>query len=331
MKQKQMILAGVLLMFSTMVNATEKPTTDDIGEPKGKAIIQVFTNFHSGFGTTKNERGFDLDRSYLGYEYALGKGLKVKGVMDIGRSSDVNDFQRIAYIKNAQLTWTHKNLSINGGLISTKQFGLQEKFWGNRYILKSFQDQYGFGHSADLGVSVDYKFTEWFSADLIMANGEGYKKIQVKDGLLYGAGITFTPVKGLTLRAYGSLNEAADKTGKDMYNLSTFVGYKNNFFSIGGEYNMVYHHKNISDNDFQGMSVYGSVKLSKTIYLFARYDRLFSNKEINKEKEENAVTGGVEFKACKYVKIAPNFRYSDNAHNDKGERYTAYISCYFGI
>lgn len=42
--------------------------------------------------------------------------------------------------------------------------------------MKSFQDEYKFGSSADLGVSVAYKFNKVVSADVIVANGEGYKK-----------------------------------------------------------------------------------------------------------------------------------------------------------
>ena len=96
-------------------------------EPKGKAIIQVFGNFHSGFGAENNNRGFELDRSYLGYQYTLGKGLQVKAVMDIGQSNNVEDYQRIAYIKNAQISWSTEKWSLEGGLISTTQFKVQEK------------------------------------------------------------------------------------------------------------------------------------------------------------------------------------------------------------
>ena len=60
-------------------------------EPKGRAIIQVFGNFHAGFGENNGDMGFELDRSYLGYEYKLTDGLTVKGVMDIGKSKSVDD------------------------------------------------------------------------------------------------------------------------------------------------------------------------------------------------------------------------------------------------
>ena len=197
MKKRNWILATVLAC--TCVSVSAQKSTE---EPKGKAIVQVFGNFHTGFGHDNDNRGFELDRSYLGYQYDLGKEVQIKGVMDIGQSSDVNDYHRIAYIKNAQISWKTGKLTLNGGLISTIQFNMQEKFWGYRYIMKSFQDQYKFGNSADLGISASYKFCDWLSADAIVVNGEGYKKIQQNDGLMYGIGATLTPVKGLSKRVY---------------------------------------------------------------------------------------------------------------------------------
>ena len=166
-----LIIAAFMTCLTSFVSAQETDET-----PKGKAIIQVFGNFHSGFGQDNDNRGFELDRSYLGYQYDLGKGLQIKGVMDIGQSNDVSDYHRIAYIKNAQISWKTGKFTLNGGLISTTQFNFQEKFWGYRYIMKSFQDQYKFGSSADLGISASYQLADWISADAIIVNGEGYKK-----------------------------------------------------------------------------------------------------------------------------------------------------------
>lgn len=150
-KTKKLILTSIIACCFISTKAQDAQS-----EPKGQAIIQVFGNFHTGFGSSRNDRGFELDRSYLGYQYSLSKGLSIKGVMDIGKSNAVNDYHRIAYIKNAMVSWKIGKLTLNGGLISTTQFNMQEKFWGYRYILKSFQDQYKFGSSADLGISASY-------------------------------------------------------------------------------------------------------------------------------------------------------------------------------
>ncbi len=326
MKTK-LILAGILACMGIGTQAQDTKTE----EPKGKAIVQVFGNVHTGFGTDNDDRGFDLERSYLGYEYNFSKGLSVKGVMDIGKSSNVNDYQRIAYIKNAQVQWKSGNLTLCGGLISTTQFNFQEKFWGYRYIMKSFQDEYKFGSSADLGLSVAYRFADWVSADAIIANGEGYKKIQKDDGLNYGLGITLTPVKGFQIRVYGGLNESGEEGKKDIANLAAFIGYKHERFAVGAEYNQMWKASYADGAGQNGYSVFTSVKLSKIADLYARFDDLYYKNDWNIAKDEQAAILGAQFKLGKYVKIAPNFRLTVPKADGAKNGYYAYVNCYFGF
>lgn len=329
--KKKWIIAGILACIGiTAANAqdTKKETEQ---EPKGKAIVQVFANFHSGFGSTKDDRGFELERSYLGYEYNLGKGLSIKGVMDIGKPSGIDDYQRLAYIKNAQISWKKGNFTLNGGLISTTQFNFQEKMWGYRYVMKSFQDQYKFGNSADLGLSASYKFANWVSADAIIVNGEGYKKIQVNDGLNYGLGFTFTPIKGFNIRIYGGYNERSQASDSDIINLAGYIGYKSDKFMVGAEYNYMFNSKNVAGNDQGGASAYASVKLAKFADLYARCDYYHHDKNENKWDEDLMAMIGAQFKVGKYVKISPNFRLGVPSSNSKDYTYSAYISCFFGL
>lgn len=329
MMNVKLLLAGAVIGLSMpAIQAQEKVKEK---EDKGKPIIQVFGNFHTGFGSANDERGFELDRSYLGYQYKLNRNLEIKAVMDVGKSSDVDDMQRIAYIKNAQLKWTTGKLTLSGGLISTTLFKVQEDFWGYRYMRKVMQDQYGFGSSADLGITADYRFTDWISADVMVVNGEGYKKIQKNDGLQYGIGTTIQPLKGLTIRLYGSLNEKNDEGQKNSYLYAAFVGYQNDRFSLGAEYNHLDNQKCVDNQDLDGISVYTTVKLHPKWKAFARYDNLFSKNNWNASKDEVTYLGGVEFKPCPYVKIAPNLRYYDAKGEGVKNRWMAYISCYFGI
>ena len=322
------ILAGMMLACMGITAQAQDAKTE---EPKGKAIVQVFGNFHTGFGAENDDRGFELERSYLGYEYKLNKGLSVKGVMDIGKSSDVSDYHRMAYIKNAMISWKTGNLTLNGGLISTTQFNFQEKFWGYRYIMKSFQDQYKFGSSADLGISATYKFADWLSADAIIVNGEGYKKVQKNDGLNYGLGTTLTPAKGLQVRLYGGINESSEQGKENIVNMAAFVGYKCDKFSIGAEYNKMWNASYKDGQDQYGYSVFASAKLDKKTEVYARLDDLCSNDDWNKAKDEQAAILGAQFKLGKYVKIAPNFRMSMPKADGADNGYAAYINCYFGF
>ena len=326
MKTK-VIMAGLIACIGITTQAQDAK----VEEPKGKAIVQVFGNFHSGFGANNDDRGFELERSYLGYEYKLGDGLSVKGVMDIGKSSDVSDYQRIAYIKNALVSWKKGNFTLNGGLISTTQFNFQEKFWGYRYIMKSFQDQYKFGNSADLGISASYKFADWVSADAIIVNGEGYKKVQKNDGLNYGLGVTLTPVKGFQVRLYGGLNESGQEGKDDIVNMAAFAGYKCEKFTIGAEYNYMQNASNKNDADQYGYSVFASAKVSKKAEVYARFDELYSKNDWNIAKDEQATIIGAQFKLGKYVKVAPNFKMNKPKADGADNKYSAYVSCYFGL
>ena len=325
--KKKWIMTG-LLSFLAMAGMAQEGKDE---MPKGKAIVQVFGNFHAGFGKENDDRGYELERSYLGYEYNFGKGLSAKAVMDVGKSSDVGDYQRIAYIKNAMVSWKTAKLTLNGGLVSTTQFNFQEKFWGYRYIMKSFQDEYKFGSSADLGLSAAYEFADWISADAIIVNGEGYKKIQSNEGLSYGLGVTLTPVSGLQVRLYGGWNESGEDGKKDVANLAAFAGYKHEKFTLGAEYSQMWNASNQNDADQYGYSVFASVKLAKDTDLYARYDELCSKNDWNKAKDEQAAILGVQFKLGKYVKIAPNFRMSMPKADDAQNACFAYVNCYFGF
>ena len=325
--KRKVILAGILACIGIGAQAQDAKSE----EPKGKAIVQMFGNLHSGFGAENDDRGFELERSYLGYEYKLNKELSVKGVMDIGKSNDVSDYQRIAYIKNAMVSWKTGNLTLNGGLISTTQFNFQEKFWGYRYIMKSFPDMYKFGNSADLGISASYKFADWLSADAIIVNGEGYKKIQKGNGFNYGLGATLTPVKGLQLRLYAGLKDSGESGKAGVVNMAGFIGYKHENFTLGAEYNHMLNATGKDGNDQFGYSVFGSVNLPKNVSLYARFDDLYSKDNWNIAKDEQAAIVGAQFKLGKYVKIAPNFRMNIPKASGAENKYSAYVSCYFGL
>lgn len=325
--RKEIIITAIMAFVCIGAQAQEVK----IEEPKGKAIIQMFGNFNTGFGADNDVRGFELERSYLGYEYNLGNGLSIKSVIDMGKSSDVSDNNRLAYVKNAMITWKKDNFTFNGGLISNIQFNFQDKFWGYRYIMKTFQDMYKFGNSADLGISASYKFNDFVSADAIIVNGEGYKKLQKKDGLLYGAGLTLTPIEGLSMRFYGSLNEAADDSKENTSNFAAFIGYKGEGFSLGVEYNAMKNASYTDDADQNGFSVYSTVKLSGKTEVFARYDDVCSADDWNIAKDEQAAIIGAQFKLGKYVKLAPNFRMSMPKASGADNRYAGYISFYFGL
>ncbi len=317
------ILPAVLLLFSLPAHADNEKET-----PRGRPIARIFTNFHTGFGASHHERGFELSRSYLGYEFRITPELTLTGILDVGQSKQVDDLQRLAYFKNMMLQWRHERMTLSAGLIPTLQFGFQEKFWGMRFVHKSFQDEYKFGDSADMGVSISYSFNQWLAADAIVANGEGYKKVQFNEGLLYGAGLTLNPVQGLFFRLYGSFNQEAGEQQLDIQNYSAFAGYRNATFSAGAEYNLKKESSGNEESQLQGYSLYSTTALNKRLRLFGRFDQLFTSK--SKRQDEMKAILGLEITLNSYIKLAPTFTYTQLKSNDK-PGFLAGLYCYFGF
>ena len=48
--------------------AESNPDKSEPAEKKGAAIITIYSDVHSGFGHANDDRGFGLDRAYLGYQ-----------------------------------------------------------------------------------------------------------------------------------------------------------------------------------------------------------------------------------------------------------------------
>lgn len=135
LKTRCAFIAGLLGCVAMPAHAEDSNKEEP---PKGKAIITIFSDIHSGFGHVNDDRGFNLDRAYLGYQYDLSKELQLKVVADFGQSKSVDDHQRIGFVKNAQISWKREKWTLHAGLISTTQFKFQESFWGKRYVMKSF-------------------------------------------------------------------------------------------------------------------------------------------------------------------------------------------------
>lgn len=305
---------------------------------EGDAVITIFSDFHSGFCSLNNDRGFGLERAYIGYGYKLPQNLEIKAVMDFGMSDDVNDSHRIGFIKNAFLKWKTGGLTLSGGMISTTQFKFQELFWGKRYVMKSFQDEYGFGSSADIAVSAEYKVNDFIAFDGIVANGEGYKQVQMDDGLLYGAGFTIGYLRGFVLRAYASYNEAADgvKTDRGVQyrgevNLACFAGFRNEIVSLGAEYNMMMNSGFVNDADRSGTSVYATVSLNDNIGLYGRWDYLSSKESWDKTSDGMAGIAGLEIKLGKYVRLSPNFRIWKSSDDSVKNQTYFYLNASFAL
>ncbi|MBK5720529.1 hypothetical protein JGH11_06560 [Dysgonomonas sp. Marseille-P4677] len=332
MKQLYLIICILFLQAMDMCFAQDTIAF----KPSGKVIARGFLDYSTGFGHVNHQKGFDITRAFVGYNYKFTHTIQGQVIID-GAAGKTSSNGLEVYLRNAFINWNDKGFNINIGQISLMQFSIQEKYWTHRYIQKSFQDLNKMAPSVDLGFSVEYDFNPYISADISLTNGEGYKKVKKDNSMRYAAGISLHPIKNTIFRVYADYynkDEAqydklpegiTDAKYKDQYTLSLFAGYQNKNISGGVEYNKVYNKGFIEKKNYYGYSIYASGKIASKWRAFARYDLMDSSNPVNFTSPWNSLDGqlmmaGVEFQPAKQLKIAPNFR-NINPSRSKAEQY----------
>lgn len=282
----------------------------------GKAFGKVFSNFNYNMSAEDGEssfKEFELKRAYLGYSYKIDDKFSTKITFDVGNNTGGTAYT--AFLKIAQLNWKYNdNVSINFGMIGTKNFKFMEKAWGKRYIYKSLQDQNKWANSADLGITVDYVFNKNVAFDIQILNGDGYKKVQGSNGLMRGgAGMVYT-IEKLMLRASTDIvpRSSYEETNDNQMINTLAAVYKLGELKLGGEYNIQENSGNIINNKKIGRSIYGGYNLNNNLSLFGRYDLLESedgmDNQWNIDKDGNMMIIGVQKKMVKGVTVALNMQ-----------------------
>jgi hypothetical protein len=315
----------LLLMLTTCLFLKAQ---DDIPEPPpGTVSAKIYSHFNYSLDADNPATAFEIKRAYFGYKRDLDDFFSAEVKLDIGSINDDSEFaliRRYTYFKNAYLSYSKGNVKTWFGLFDMLQFKVQEKFWGYRYIYRSYMDEYRFGSSADLGAGIQYTPSKFITADLIFSNGEGYKDLQFDKIYRVGAGITIYPMKGLTLRGYYTIHTS------DSHQMifSGFAGYQIKKFRIGGEYNHQLNYKFNEGYSRFGYSFYSTYTFSPKWEVFARYDQLYSNilpgEEIpwNLGEDGSAIISGVQFTPIPFIHMALNYQdWVEYARNGGSEPY----------
>ncbi len=316
-----------LSMFSLILFTVQAQNTE-VFKPSGKPEILIFTNFNSSFAESKNLNKFDVTRAYFGYSYNFSPSLSGRVTLDVGNPG-AGKFQMTAMLKYGYLQYQKEKLTVKFGMIGTNGYDVQEKFWGYRYIYKSFQDEYGMGPSADIGISASFKFNNVLSADAIIQNGEGFRSLDTDSVLKAGVGLTIRPIKNLVLRAYYDNMKKANATQQTT---ALMAGYANKVISLGAEYNYQSDKGLLLGQDYSGFSFYATYFLNTKINLFARYDYLNSaNKTIqtlswNYSKDGKLFMAGFEYIPVKGLKISPNYQAWSSRNTSKSLISTLFLN-----
>lgn len=302
--------------------------------PHGDVIVTLFE--HVGATSTDNGwniNGFEMERAYFGYKYQFDPKWSATVILDAQQGNGTG-IEHV-FVKNAFAKYHSHGLTVMAGIVPTVQGTLAESCWGYRYVAKSMYDLNGYGNTADLGVYAQYEICDILSADVSVLNGEGFRKIQLDNDFLYGAGLTFSPYKGFNLRVYGDVqtDELAktDTTRGAQKNVQIHAGYDHKKFRLGADYNWQFNSGYGKGQTVNGFSLYATGKITPKFNIFARYDNGFSKDKLYVEavdaagnvtstpwsyaKDGQDIFCGVEYRINKLISLAPALWYHINPDN----------------
>jgi hypothetical protein len=323
----------ILLIFSSLTA---------ISQSKGNVTGTIFFNYHLDLTDGALQKSaFEIERAFIGYDYTFNDKFSAKVILDAGKDnvSDFTYYLRAAQLDYKAATWA----KISAGMISLNQMSEQEKNWGYRYVYKSFNDAYGFGTTADLGLNAEFQLYKTLRMNLFVLNGESYKKVQDLYGKYkIGGNLVYQPIDALTLKVYYAEQDSKRLVGSTVVenptvkNLSFFAGYDNKKFRLGTEYNKMIDGKKFTDavldHNLSGVSLYSAYVLNDKFEFFGRYDLLESNKvgtstaNWNATNDGNAVLLGAQFIPIKGIKTSLNYRLWDYDLASKNDLSMVYLN-----
>ncbi len=330
------IAATLFILFAWLnIHAQQDTTFQSHGNP----IIQVFgIADYNATEDADRAYGFGFGRAHLGYQYQFARDWSAKIILDRGRPTSVGTIkvtdatgdqlnvtqpvQEGSYytmtLKFATLAWqVTPKLRIEGGGILQNHYITQERFWGYRYLAKTFQDRYFHTPSGDLGFIAYYRLNETFALDAALTNGEGFRSDQDPYGKVKtAAGLDVNPGNRFQSRIYYAQQPSGapgDETTQQLFSL--FAGYRiPDVGRIGGEYNYHINHHHMQGKDLYGYSLYSSFKVAKQTSLFARFDHLTSNtfEEMgnpwNHDGNGSAIITGVHYSPVENIGLSLNYK-----------------------
>lgn len=286
---------------------------ENVFTPSGKPILTLFANYHNTIIDKKNSNYLEIGRAYLGYDYKFSENINAVIIMDFGdQGTPTNKYKMSAFLKNAYLRYKKNKLTADFGIIGTKQMSLTEFYWKNRHIYKTIQDYSKMGYTADLGFSVEYQIIKSLSIDasLLNDNGFAYPYSSTDQTFRAASGITFKPVLPIVLRAYYDYS----KKSLSRSTLSFLAGYATTKHNLFVEYSTQLGNSFMLNRNYSGLSIFGSMALTKKLQLFARYDYLNSKVLANDvyswnyNNDGQLAIVGVDYNLAKGVRISPNIQ-----------------------
>ena len=305
-------LLSVLLILSVSAIAfAQLEGGPDSARYKVVPEIMLFSNFHQGIGGDTHEPNFEIKRATLGCQFHVPKGFSSIIRLDVSPNQPLGQNYNTVnvYLRAMYISWKKGKFLLNTGLVDNMQHMTQQKFWGARYVFKSFLDEYRFIPAIDLGFNGRYNFMDNLSLEFGMMTGT-IKDDSVSYGkYYYSLSLNYAPVKELQLKIHSTYSFQND----DLFTAGAFAGWNIiPHLRFGAEYNAKFSPRNILQHGASAYLIYGFLK--DRLNLFARYDYLTSScspgfvPSWTVVEDGMALVAGCDWKVVDYVRLSLNYQ-----------------------
>ncbi len=319
------LLAAALItaLGAVSFGAHAAPGDTTIG---GKMFVD-FTHIDqkdSGNTTDATGTGLDVKRFYFGVDHQFDDIWSVNLTTDFNYASAIGETN--VYVKKAYVQGRFSKAAVfRAGSADQPWIPFEEGYYGYRYVENTLIDRLHYGNSADWGLHLGGTLGANDSLDYSVAvtNGGGYKHPGRSKNVDFEGRVGYSPVSGMVLAVGGY----SGKLGKDTQNTNTYntatrvdamAAYASKNFRLGGSYFQAKDWGNVTtpySDKADGYSLWGSVALSNTVSVFARYDHANLSKEIDPSAKDKYYNAGVQFQITKGFLLAAVFKHEQQNGN----------------
>lgn len=325
-------LLFLLVVFTCICNVRSQSIL------RGKPLTEIFADFHYSPGKdTSNTTGFALNRAYLGWNFTTDTRFTSTVIVNVASPSELAPgakSRRVAFFREASVTWTGERLTLSAGMTPTKGLIFQQKLMGKRYIAENFEALDGYISVADLGFTADYKINDHLKADVSFMNGEGYSELHLDNSIRTSLGFTIIPLKDAVIRLYGDM----DHPGGVWQNmLLCFIGYKNQDVNFGAELARKTNFDRIRGHNAWGFSSTCSVRIFEKTELFGRYDYTTSNTASaeslpwNYDSDRQFAVAGIQYSFTDAFRLALDYQGLFPQSHDIPDKHGIFLNAHFRL
>ena len=310
MRKSQITGAGLVLLIAGLGGSASALAAGET--TVGGKLYTDFSSISSDPDSANDGIGVDVKRFYFGANHKFDDTWQANITTDFTKDSSVGKTQ--VYIKKAYFQVKLADMAtLRMGSADLPWIPYAEGVYGLRYVENTLIDRTHFGTSADWGLHLMGK-NEMVDYQVSLVNGRGYGDFTRSKSMDISGRVGFHPVEGLTL----ALGGRSGKLGQDTQTGTTantatrfdlLAAYKTGPVDVGVEY---FSAKNFTaaavltgpEDKADGVSVFGSFKVSDEGKVFARYDEVKPSKDLSPTKKDKYFNIGYAFSPIKHVDFA---------------------------